>query len=283
MKKIIMVLLISMVLCAGACMGREQTIQNLKWLDVDKEITELSIGKGVTLSAQTKGITDGEPVTITVWSKGEESDDLVGRYVSRVQKNKIAFHWILAFEQEKLPNSQREIEEEGFTSPRYYFEIRHNAVESQKSALLAVRVRLRHLITDMDSEMAWKDYKITLFLPDDTDIETRTDTEGYVTVDNVKVIGMINFILHKDTDEKHEIIQPYREPDSPAYYKIKEGDDSLRTIAAYDFIYGNPDSWKKLYEANKNNFTDDKNPDSIKAGQALIIPPVGRGKRSGTR
>jgi ABC-type glycerol-3-phosphate transport system substrate-binding protein len=284
MKKI-MLLLVSMMLCVGACtVAHGQTIQNLKWLDVDKEITELSIGKGVTLSAQTKGISNGEPVTITIWSKGEEDDDLVGRYVSRVEKNKIAFHWILAFELEKLPNSsQREMEEDEYTSPRYYFEIRHNTIESQKSALLAVRVWLKHGFHDGATKEPWRNRGITLFLPDDTRIETRTDTDGRISIDNVKVIGEIAWFIHRDTGEYHEIIQPYREPESPAYYKIKEEDDSLRTIAAYDFIYGNPDSWKILYSANKNNFTDDKNPDSIEAGQALIIPPIGKQKRSGTR
>jgi hypothetical protein len=120
-------------------------------------------------------------------------------------------------------------------------------------------------------------------LPDDTWLETRTDTEGYVTVDNVKAIGFINFMLHEDNGEKYEVIQPYREPERPAYYKVKEEDDSLRTIAAYDFIYGNPDSWKKLYEANKNNFVDDQNPDYFEARQALLIPPIRRETRGGTR
>jgi hypothetical protein len=222
-------------------MGRGQTIQNLKWLDVDNEITELSIGKGVTLYAQTRGINDGEPVTITIWSKGEEDDDIVGRYVSRVKKNKIAFHWILAFELENLPNSsQREMEEEEYASPRYYFEIRNTEIESQKSGLLGVTVDSRHRIVDLDTGEPWRDHRIRLYLPDDRRFETRTDTEGYVTIENLKAIGMINFILLNDTEETHEIIQPYREPDFPAYYEIKENDDSLRTIAAYDFIYGDP-------------------------------------------
>jgi hypothetical protein len=283
MKKI-MILLIIVPLCVGACTAVQgKAIKNLKWLDVDKEITELSIGKGVTLSAQATGINNGEPVTVTIWSKGEESDDLVGKYVSRVQNNEIAFHWILAFEQKNLPNSLREIEEEGFTSPRYYFEIQHNTIKSQDSALLAVRVWIRHGFHDGATGEPWRNTGITLLLPDDTEIETRTDTEGRISIDNVKVIGYIDWYIHGDTGEQHEIIQPYREPESPAYYKVKGSDNNLRTIAAYDFIYGNPDLWEKLYEANKNNFTDAQNPDSIEVGQALIIPPIKREKRSGTR
>jgi hypothetical protein len=158
-----------------------------------------------------------------------------------------------------------------------------SVIESERSALLAVRVWLRHRIMDGDIGEPWKDHRITLLLPDDTRLETRTDTEGYLNVDNVKAIGMVSFMLLYDTDDKYEVIQPYREPESPAYYKIKENDAGLRAIAAYDFIYGNSNLWEKLYEANKNNFIDDQNPDYIEAGQALIIPPIRRETRGGTR
>ena len=41
--------------------------------------------------------------------------------------------------------------------------------------------------------------------------------------------------------------------------------------------------WKKLYDANKNNLIDDKNPNLIEPEQVLIIPPVGNETREGTR
>jgi hypothetical protein len=257
-----------------------QTIKNLQWLNVNEEISELSIGKGVTLYAETERINNSEPVTISVWSVGDEEDDLVGRFISRVNDNKITFHWILAFEWDR---HSYEIETKGYVSPRYYFVIRYNAKESNKSELLAVRVWLRHLICDEATKEPWKDFRITLLLPDKTRIETRTDTEGYVSVDNVKAIGWVNFFLQYDTEEKHEIIQPYQEPKKPAYYIIKEDDDNLRKIAAYDYIYGDPDLWRRLYEANRSNFIDDRNPDSIEIGQALFIPPIGNETRDGTR
>ena len=55
------------------------------------------------------------------------------------------------------------------------------------------------------------------------------------------------------------------------------------TENTYDFIYGNPYLWKHLYEANKHNFIDDKNPHLIEIGQTLIIPPLRGDIREGTR
>jgi hypothetical protein len=129
----------------------------------------------------------------------------------------------------------------------------------------------------------WRDHRITLFLPDGTEFETRTDTEGYVTIENLKAIGMIYFYLQYDTEEKHDVIQPYQEPERPVYYKVKEDDYSLREIAAYDFIYGDSNQWNRLYAANRHNLLDDRNPDLLEVGQALIIPPIGNETRAGTR
>jgi hypothetical protein len=257
-----------------------QIIKNLQWLNVDEEITELSIGKGVTLYAETETIKDGEEVTITIWSKGDGDDLLVGKYVSRVYDNKIAFHWILAFDWD---SHSYEIETKGFVSPLYYFEIRYNAMKSKNSELLAVRVWLKHGFYDSGTGEFYKDRGITILLPDDTEIVTRTDTEGRISIDNVKVIGMVAWFIHRETNEKHEIIQPYQEPNKPIYYKIKDDDENLRKIAGYDFIYGDPDLWRKLYEANRHNFIDDRNPDSIEIGQALFVPPIGNEIREGTR
>jgi hypothetical protein len=260
-----------------------QVINNLQWLNVDQEVTEATIREGITLYAQTESIDDGEPVTVTIWSKCGDADDLVGRYVTRVNNNRVVFHWMLDFKSENLPKNQKEIDVNGYTSPQYYFDIRFNALESQKSGLLDIMVRSRSLIYNKDTGEPWRDHRIRLYLPDRTRFETRTDPEGYVTIHNLKAFGEINFLLLNDTEETHEIIQPYREPEKPAYYIIKENDNSLREIAAYDFIYGDPDLWDRLYAANRHNLKDDGNPDLLEPGQALIIPPVENETREGTR
>lgn len=47
--------------------------------------------------------------------------------------------------------------------------------------------------------------------------------------------------------------------------------DCLWRIAEYDFIYGNPWQWRKIYDANRDIIDD---PDLIYPGQKLVIPPL---------
>lgn len=68
----------------------------------------------------------------------------------------------------------------------------------------------------------------------------------------------------------------------PQYYIVqsrKTNTDSLWRIASYDFVYGNGNLWKKIYEANKDTI---KNPNVIRAGQKLIIPSLKGETRQGT-
>jgi nucleoid-associated protein YgaU len=88
--------------------------------------------------------------------------------------------------------------------------------------------------------------------------------------------------VHDKTGEYHEAEPGYQEPKKPVYYQVRRK-DSLWKIASYDFVYGNPYLWKILYEANKNNFINNKNPDLIEIGQVLIIPSLKGETRNGTR
>ena len=51
-----------------------------------------------------------------------------------------------------------------------------------------------------------------------------------------------------------------------ATYEVKKG-DSLWKIA--DSVYGDPNKWKGIYEANRDTLP---NPDSLKPGMVLVIP-----------
>ena len=80
--------------------------------------------------------------------------------------------------------------------------------------------------------------------------------------------------------EEEPVIIP--EGSFPKYYKVqsrKTNTDSLWRIASYDFIYGNGNLWKKIYEANKDQIKD---PSIIRAGQILTIPSLKGELREGT-
>lgn len=55
---------------------------------------------------------------------------------------------------------------------------------------------------------------------------------------------------------------------APKIYEVVAG-DSLSKIAKRE--YGNPNEWKRIYEANQDKLKD---PDKIYPGQKLTIPPL---------
>ncbi|WP_297208071.1 hypothetical protein [uncultured Brachyspira sp.] len=68
----------------------------------------------------------------------------------------------------------------------------------------------------------------------------------------------------------------------PQYYVVqlrKANTDSLWLIASYDFIYGDGNFWRKIYEANKDQIKD---PNIITDGQILLIPSLKGETREGT-
>ncbi|TVL71373.1 LysM peptidoglycan-binding domain-containing protein [Brachyspira hyodysenteriae] len=68
----------------------------------------------------------------------------------------------------------------------------------------------------------------------------------------------------------------------PQYYIVQSrraNTDSLWRIASYDFIYGNGNLWRRIYEANRDTIKD---PNVIRAGQRLVIPSLKGETRQGT-
>ncbi len=67
----------------------------------------------------------------------------------------------------------------------------------------------------------------------------------------------------------------------PRYYtvrRIPERRDSFWRIAEYDFVYGDPWQWRRLYEVNRHMLQDPDNPDLIQPGMVFEIPSI-RGER----
>jgi nucleoid-associated protein YgaU len=71
-----------------------------------------------------------------------------------------------------------------------------------------------------------------------------------------------------------------------AEYEVKlnpANRDCLWRIAGFDFIYGNPREWRRIYDYNKNTFRHPDNPDLVYPGQILKIPSINGEPRSGRR
>jgi nucleoid-associated protein YgaU len=71
-----------------------------------------------------------------------------------------------------------------------------------------------------------------------------------------------------------------------AEYEVKYNPanrDCLWRIAGFDFIYGNPREWRRLYNHNRNTFRYPDNPNLIYPGQILQVPSINGEPRSGRR
>jgi HEPN domain-containing protein len=71
----------------------------------------------------------------------------------------------------------------------------------------------------------------------------------------------------------------------PALFVVRElpkDTDCFWRIAALPAVYNDPFQWPRLYEANKNKLPDPKNPDLVRPGTILTIPPLRGEYREGT-
>jgi len=71
----------------------------------------------------------------------------------------------------------------------------------------------------------------------------------------------------------------------PAIFVVRElpkDTDCFWRIAALPAVYNDPFQWPRLYEANKNKLPDPKNPDLVRPGTILTIPPLRGEYREGT-
>lgn len=75
------------------------------------------------------------------------------------------------------------------------------------------------------------------------------------------------------------------EPTLPRYYVVRlipERRDCFWRIAEYDFVYGDPWEWTRLYEANRDKLPDPDNPHLILPGMIVEIPSINGEDRAGT-
>lgn len=71
----------------------------------------------------------------------------------------------------------------------------------------------------------------------------------------------------------------------PKYYVVRKQmpiTDCMWRIAAMNFVYGDRNEWRRIYELNKNNFVQSSNPHLIVPGQILEIPSLRGEERQGT-
>ena len=118
------------------------SITNPRWEDENgKAITKVLVGDEVYLCADVTDIADGATAKIRIVEKdGDGNDDFVTELIATVQDGKIRRKWKVVYtEDDDDTDSQKELEEKGYTLPEYAFTVECDGTKSEESGQLDVR------------------------------------------------------------------------------------------------------------------------------------------------
>jgi len=121
---------------------RNPSVSNPHWEDENgKAITKALVGDEVYLCADVTNIADGATAKIKVIEKDDDgNDDFVTELSTSVQEGKIRRKWKVVYtEDNDDTDSQKEMEEKGYTLPEYAFTAESSGVKSEESGQLDVR------------------------------------------------------------------------------------------------------------------------------------------------
>ena len=119
---------------------RNPSVSNPHWEDENgKAITKALVGDEVYLCADVTDIADGATAKINIVEK-DGDDDFVAELSTSVQEGKIRCDWkVIYTEDNDDTDSQKEIQEKGYTLPEYAFNAECDGIESEESGQLDVR------------------------------------------------------------------------------------------------------------------------------------------------
>ena len=144
-------------------------ISNPRWEDENgKAISKALVGDEVYLCADVTDIADRATATIRIVEKDDDgNDDFVTELSAAVQDGKIRRKWkVIYTEDNDDTDSQKEMEEKGYTLPEYAFTVESSGVKSEESGQLDVKDEIVLTIKNFDElkgktlKLVWKDGNI---------------------------------------------------------------------------------------------------------------------------
>ena len=167
---------------------KDPKIMNPHWEDTNGQtITKALVGDEVYLCADVTDIDDGKSATIKIVEKDDDgNDDDIDSVSGKVQNGKIKAKWKVKYtEDNDDTESQKEMEEKGYTLPEYAFTVECDGVESEESAQLDVTGWIKVQYVDKSGKpLANKKYYI--YLLEEKCISGTTDENGYAKEENLE-------------------------------------------------------------------------------------------------
>lgn len=147
---------------------KNPAISNPHWEDTSGQtITKALVGDEVYLCADVTDIDDGATATIKIVEKDDEGeDDDIETVSGKVQDSKIKCKWKVKYTaDDDDTESQKEMDEKGYTLPEYAFTVECDGGESDESGQLDVRGWVNIKLSEQDYELL-KDFKFYIYTDD---------------------------------------------------------------------------------------------------------------------
>ena len=166
------------------------TISNPRWENADGQtITKALVGDEVYLCADVTDIDEGATATIRIVEKDDDgNDDDLATLTDKVQDGKIRCDWKVVYtEDNDDTESQKEMEEKGYTLPEYAFTVECDGVKSEESGQLDVMGWIKKQFKYKKTGKPLANMNFTIYLLDGSEINGTTDSDGIVDVKDLKM------------------------------------------------------------------------------------------------
>ena len=168
---------------------KNPSITNPHWEDENgKAITKALVGDEVFLCADVTDIADGASAKIKIVEKDDDgNDDFVTELIAAIQDGKIRRKWkVVYMADDDDTDSQKEMEEKGYTLPEYAFTVECDGTKSGESGQLDVRGWIKTQYIDKKTGKPLANKKYIIYLLNGDEINGSTDDSGFVLQNDLK-------------------------------------------------------------------------------------------------
>lgn len=167
---------------------KNPAISNPHWEDTNGQtITKALIGDEIYLCADVTDIDDGATATIKIIEKDDKGeDDDIEAVSGKVQDSKIKCKWKVKYTaDDDDTESQKEMDEKGYTLPEYAFSVECDGVESDESGQLDVMGWIRNQFVNKYNQMPIKNMNFIIKSYNGQELHGKTDENGYINIENI--------------------------------------------------------------------------------------------------
>ena len=162
---------------------KNPAISNPRWEDTKGQaITKALVGDEVYLCADITDIAEGVTTTIKIVEKDANgNNDPLTTLSAVVSGGRIKCQWQVTYTpDEDDEDSQKELEEKGYTLPEYAFVVECGGATSVESGVLEVRGWIKTQFKDEKTGKPISNHKYTIYLSDGSTKTGTTSSDGFV-------------------------------------------------------------------------------------------------------